>query len=61
MRLEFASGRQVYPLFQGGEGISMEYLARQFTSRGDEIRCFGKFNPPQKQMAIEKIDEFLKN
>ncbi len=62
MRILFANGRQTYPLFQGGDGISFHNFFEQLQNDGHKVLHIGKYNPPQigdnHQDVIKKLLTF---
>lgn len=46
MRILFANGRQTYPLFQGGDGISMHNLLSRLYQDQHQVLHIGKLDPP---------------
>jgi glycosyltransferase involved in cell wall biosynthesis len=62
MRILFANGRQTYPLFQGGDGISFHNLFEQLQKDEHDVLHIGKYNPPQigdpLQDVIKKLIVF---
>lgn len=55
MKIMFANGRQLYPLFQGGDGISFHCLFEKLQKDGHEILCVGKYDPPQLVNTVKQI------
>ena len=51
MRILFANGRQTYPLFQGGDGISMHNLLSRLYQDQHQVLHIGKLDPPHIEQA----------
>jgi len=45
MKILFANGRQTYPLFRGGDGVSIHEILTQLSQDGHEVTVLGKINP----------------
>lgn len=61
MRIVFANGRQTYPLFRGGDGISIHEILTQFGRDGHGVTVLGKINPTtQPATSTTKVTNLLK-
>lgn len=61
MRILFANGRQMYPLFQGGDGISLHHVFTKLVQSGHTVRAVGKINPPHIQGSYENSLRIIKS
>lgn len=55
----FINGRQTYPFFQGGDGVSTNFVLARLAQEGFDVESFGCINPHDRAITRDQIENEL--